>query len=567
MNILGLICFQGHASSAALIRNGELVAAAIEDRFTRRKQDTAFPANAIRYILDSQRLGISEIDEAAFAWDPRASLLHHLGRSALYLKNPWEYAFAERAGHGGLSRFDKFKRMCRVRRDFERHFQASPRIRYVPHHLAHSFSACIQVQREPALSVVADGIGDRSAVSVFAVDEGRHQKVAETPNPHSFGILYSALTQLLGLRPDKDEYKVMGLSAYGRPTRTESFRGLAAVKGARLRLDLGCFSIHRSASRFHTEKLLAALGAGPGASFQDKADIAKSLQDCLETNMVALIEQALAGLGRRPEVLCTSGGVFLNCLLNQRIREALGFREFHFSPIADDNGAPLGAAACSHHLRTGSMPRPYRGLDLGPSFSEEEMLAALARHPQARWERCAHPARAAAGLLSSGKVLAVHNGRTEFGPRALGFRSILADPRDPRMRDILCDRIKRREPFQPFAPSVLEERADEFFHMEGRRSMPFMIETVRVRREKSSLIPAVVHQDSTARVQTVSREADPAFHALIAEFDRLTGVPLVLNTSFNRKDEPMANSPDDALSCFVGTGIDALLLGPFLVRK
>lgn len=579
-NILGVICYQGHASAAALIRDGTPTDAVSEDRFTRRKQDTGFPVCAIRHILDRNGLRIEDISEVGFAWSPGRSLLGQIRQMLRIGPAPWPYFFSQRAHHSGLSRVDKFMRMWGAGSDFMRHFGHRPRLAFVPHHLAHSFSACMMIpDKTNLLSVVADGTGEESAISCYQVVNGRHQRAVETPFPHSFGILYSAITQLLGFIPDLDEYKVMGLSSYGgldpSPQVKSAMAALAVVTGARLRLNLGYFRLHRSASRFYDDSLAALLGArGKSAILEDPARIAFGVQELLERRMGELIEQAAARLPLRPDTLCTSGGVFLNCLLNQRLRQRfhgaaapVRFDHFHFSPIADDNGTALGAAAYLHHRRSGCWPEPYRYLNLGPEYSEAQMLAAVQGHPGLAWRRAEDPAPELAQRIAQGRVAAFYQGRTEYGPRALGFRSILADPRRADIKEILNKKIKLREPFCPFAPSVLAEKAADFFILADGQRFPYMIETVQVRPERARLIPGVVHVDGTSRIQTVSRAENPAYHALISEFDRLTGIPLLLNTSLNLHTQPIVNSPEDAIRCFLDSGIDDLALGPFLIEK
>ena len=449
-NILGIICHQGHASAAALIRDGVPTDAVIEDRFTRCKQDTAFPAHAIRHILERNRLDIADISEAGFAWSPSRSLRGQLRQMLRFGPASWDYFFARRADHAGLSRMDKFMRMRGVRADFVRHFGHCPRLTFVPHHLAHSYCACMAAQGKQSLfSIVADGTGEEAAVSCYQVLSGRHRRVSETLFPHSFGSLYSAVTQLLGFVPDLDEYKVMGLSSYGGiepdPRLQAKMDALAAVRGGRLELDLKYFRIHRNASRFYSESLAALVG-GPAAlaALEDRARIARCLQDLLERRMGELIEQAVSRLPQRPGTLCTSGGVFLNCRLNQRLRRRfqdpaapVRFEDFHFSPVADDNGTALGAAAYLHHQRSGCWPEPCRYLNLGPEYSQAQMLAAIKSHPGHAWRRIEDPAPEIARRIARGRVVAFFQGRAEFGPRALGFRSILADPRRADMRDVL----------------------------------------------------------------------------------------------------------------------------------
>ena len=580
INVLGIICYQGHASAAALVRDGVATDAMIEDRATRRKYETAFPADSIRRILKRNQLDIADVTEVAFAWSPLRTVLGQLGQMTRLGPSPWDYFFARRAGHGELSRAGKFRRMCGVRSDFTRHFGHCPRLGFVSHHLAHSFSACIAADGdEPILSVVADGTGEDAAISFYEVIGGRHRPVIDTPFPHSFGTLYSAVTQLLGFVPDSDEYKVMGLSPYGGaspdPRISAALDSLVRADGGRLTLDLRYFRPHRTADRIYDDSLAELLGgAGKLTSLEARAAVARCVQDLLERRMGELIEQVASRLPRRPRTLCGSGGVFLNCRLNQSLRErflrpeaSLRFDAFHFSPVADDNGSALGAAAYAYQRRSGRRPAPYADLFMGPEYGEEEMLAALEGHEDCAWTRTPDIASEVARRLAMNRVVAFFQGRAEFGPRALGSRSILADPRGADIKDRLNQKIKLREAFRPFAPSVLEERASEFFILPSQKRFPYMNETVSVRPDRAAAIPGVVHVDGTARIQTVSRADRPIFHALLSEFDRLTGVPVLLNTSFNLDTQPIVDSPEDALRCFLSSGIDDLALGPFLVER
>ncbi|OFZ22214.1 MAG: hypothetical protein A2X94_01790 [Bdellovibrionales bacterium GWB1_55_8] len=562
---LGVICYQGHGSAAALVREGVITDAIAEERFSRKKQDTSFPARAIRHILDSRNLSIHQIDRVGFAWSPVLSLAFQMRHFLRYNPHHFSYYFSERNGHHGFSRFDKFAKMLRISGEFRKTFDHCPPISYIPHHIAHSFAACAGVTDSHALSVVADGSSEGATVSVYEVRNSRHRLLSQTAFPHSFGILYSAVTQYLGFTPDSDEYKVMGMSAYGRSKPDHAILRLADLRASRLELDLKYFNHHRSASRFFSESLRSLLGENH--SFDEKADIARAVQDLLEQKMLELLEQAISQLVEIPPVLCTSGGVFLNCLLNQKIRERLGFKKFHFSPIADDNGTALGAAAYLHWKHASRMPQELRRLDLGPEY--EAGVIENAVRPLLGIKKTAGPAAIslAASRIAKGDVVGFMQGRAEFGPRALGFRSLLADPRNPEMKAILNEKVKLRESFRPFAPSVLVEHAPEYFEIQEGLNLPFMIETVRVRPGKAHLIPAVTHVDGTARIQTVSRDANPAYYDVISAFEQQTGVPMLLNTSFNLDKEPIVNSPQDAIGCFTNSGIDGLLIGDWFLEK
>ncbi len=566
-NILGIICFQGHSSAVALIRDGLVTDAIAEDRFSRRKQDTEFPFLAVDYLLEKYRLGIKDIDEIAFGWDPQLSLIFN-AKSLFRLPPPrLSYFFLKREEHHGYSRFDKFRAMISLGSALHSRYGAAPKISYIPHHLAHSFSACLMTPHDHMLSVVADGTAEEASFSVYEIEQGRHQKIAETKYPHSAGLFYSTITDYLGFKPDSDEYKVMGLSSYGTRHTINALKNLGHIRNGKLFLDLKYFDYHRGGGRFFSSELKRLLG--PAETFQQKADIAKAAQTLLEDWILDLIRQAVDKLsGKKPQVLCTSGGIFLNCLVNQRLRTELDFNKFHFSPIADDNGTALGAAASLFFKKHGKLPDYTGRLDLGPEYTDQQIEDALNKvGSQVRWEKLVNPYEMAAREIAQGRVIAFFSGRTEFGPRALGFRSILADPRIPGMKAILNEKVKLRETFRPFAPSVLREKAAVYFEVSNESDYPYMIETVYAKSGKRLQIPSVVHEDGTSRIQTVSKENHPAYYRLIEEFEKITGVPILLNTSFNLNQQPIVNSPDDALKCFLESGIDLLLMGQYLVNK
>jgi carbamoyltransferase len=569
--VLGVICHQGHSASAALLIDGRLVAAASEERFSRKKEDGGFPRLAIRFVLEQAGLSLQDVDVAAFAWNPWLSLRKHARFVIGGLPRSLAYLFQDRVQADTRSRFDKFRRMLDLRGDFKRHFGYCPPVRRVDHHLAHAASACYQSDFQDGVCLVNDGYGEYAAITAYSFQNGVFDKILEIDFPHSLGIFYSAITELLGLRAEMDEYRVMGLASYGSDARfRREVRKMVALSDDTLfELNLEYFLHQRSGRRF-SSPLLKQL-VGPVDSWDAKIAVAASAQAVLEESVLHLarqIERRIAPRTGSRSGLCLSGGVFLNCVLNQKLRESGIFRDYYFSPIASDAGTAIGAAQLISHAMSGSKPAPFRGLDLGPEYSDDEIMSALSRHDGLRIERVASPELAAARLLADSKVVGWFQGRMEFGPRALGYRSILADPRRPGMKDTLNLKIKTREKYQPFAPAVAHEAFDRFFGSSlESRDFPYMIETVSAKKAALDLIPAAVHVDGTSRVQTVKESDNAPFYRLLKHFEALAGVPVVLNTSFNRSDEPIVASPEDAVAAFLGSGLDFLVIGNFLVGR
>ncbi len=385
--------------------------------------------------------------------------------------------------------------------------------------------------------------------------------------PGSPGIYYSAVTRHLGFIPDNDEYKVMGLSSYGEPEFLDIFRKIISSNRGRIRVNTRLLDIHRGVheSSF-SPSVLKVIGPPrqPGSEITDlHKNIACSAQRALEETVLSMARY-LKDISRMDR-LVISGGVGLNCVMNGLVEREAGFLEVYPFPASHDAGTSIGAALQVHRKFYPEIPLVQpEGVFLGPSFTEEEILDVM-RMARLSWERPDNLPDKVAELIEQGKIVALFNGRMEFGPRALGNRSILADPRRDDMKDIVNSVVKHREPFRPFCPSCLEEHSGEYF--EGCGKAPYMIKTYPVFPEKIREIPSVTHVDGTARVQTVSRKTNPFYYDVIESFYRRTGVPVVLNTSFNIKGEPIVATPVDAVRCFYGTGIDALIMPPFLLLK
>ncbi len=578
MNILGINAYHGNAS-AALVSDGRLVAAVEEERFNRVKYAAGFPAAAIRYCLDTAGITLAEVDHVAIPRNPWARLGTKL-------------FFAMRMPKFARERAKVLARFVGIPEALAQAFACDPKslrakFHRVEHHQAHLASTFFVSPFDSAALLSADGLGD-FASTMWAVGEGNHIRVdGSIAFPHSLGMYYTGVTQYLGFRKFGDEYKIMGLAAYGQPAYMDEFRHIVrSTPGIGFRLGLEYFIHHLAGpemtwresdktpelgtmfSPFLSERL------GPSRDPQEPLeqrhhDTAATLQARLEEVLFEMLNALHRKTGQK--AVCLAGGVAFNCVANGLIFERTPFTEVFVQPAAGDAGLAVGAAYFVHHQilrrpRSFVMEHAY----WGPEYSPEKIRQAVAasRLSESGMEILERPeeeiAREAAKEIAAGRILGWFQGRAEWGPRALGNRSIVVDPRRAEMKDILNRRIKHREIFRPFAPSILEESTAEYF--ERSYPSPFMTLAYSVRPEKRSAIPAPTHVDGTGRLQTVSRQANPRYWRLIREFANLTGVPVVLNTSFN-DNEPIVCRPEEAIDCFLRTKMDALVLGDVLIRK
>jgi carbamoyltransferase len=566
MLVLGLLNMRDAA--AALVRDGRIVAAAEEERFARVKHVTALPLQAIRYCLREAGVGLADVDAIAVPWKYWA-----LGRRAslalgAMLRSPTWFRVKGRRGAERLSH--EWAELALLSRRLRDAFDAGgPRPVFLDHHLSHAASTFLVSPFERAAILVVDGASEAHTAMLASGEGTSISSLQRIPLPHSLGQYYAAFTAYLGFRPDHDEYIVMGLAAYGEP----KFAGLIREQILRLLPD-GAFHLNTRLLDFHLARvgvflpdLLRLLGANrrPDEDItQRHRDVAASVQLVLEETLLHLARH-LKHISRADH-LCLAGGVAFNCVANSRLRREAGFRQVYVQPAAGDAGAALGAGlwlACRRgDLRQREL---MRHAYLGPRFSEDECRhalhrAGLAGQALAQDDLCERMATE----LSLGRLVCWFQGRMEWGPRALGNRSLLADPRREDMRELINAKVKLREPFRPFAPSVLEERAGDYFEEAG--PSPFMLFTCPVRPSAKGVIPAVMHVDGTSRVQTVDRDSNPAFRKLLEAFERKTGVPVLLNTSFN-VNEPIVCNPDEAIRCFLQTEVDWLVLGNLLVGR
>jgi carbamoyltransferase len=571
--ILGLNAYHGD-SAAALVVDGELVAAAEEERFNRVKHCAGFPAQAARWCLEDAGIGPEDLDHVAIGRDPKANLVPKLARtirhglSARYLRQRLENAARVRDVGAELARaLDVDPKRLRAT------------MHNVEHHRAHAASAFLVSPFEEAAVLTVDGFGD-FASTMLAVGRGNRIEVLDRVLfPHSLGILYTAVTQWLGFPKYGDEGKVMGLAPYGEPAHLERMRELVRPSDGLFELELDYFTHHEEGvdmtwdegtptiGRIYSDRLVEAFGPArePRSELTPLyEDVARSLQEALEEAYLHLVRslQERTGLTN----LCLAGGVALNAVANGRIRPETAFDGVYVQPAAGDSGTAVGAAFHVWHEELGGergfvMDHAYTG----PEYSDAEIDAALASGGVTA-ERVDDERLFAevAERIAAGDVVGWFQGRMEFGPRALGNRSILADPRRPEMKDVLNERVKHREPFRPFAPSILAEAAGEWFEQDY--TSPFMVLVYKTLADKRHVIPAVNHVDDTGRLQTVEQRVNPRYHGLIREFGRQTGVPVVLNTSFN-ENEPIVMTPADAVRTFLETRIDLLVLGNRVVRR
>jgi carbamoyltransferase len=561
MLTIGVNYSQMHDSSACIVRDGELLFAVAEERISRVKHDAGFPVHAIEACLDFANVRADQVDEVCFGWQTAGPVFRH--DLKMYGTGQWPATYLNvlNSSRHFLSMWHQ-ESGARV---FERTFGTSkPRMRFVDHHLAHAISAYGYSGFDDAAIVVLDGRGAWEATSIWHGKNGRIEHVQTIPFPNSIGGFYSAFTEYLGFVPNSDEWKVMGLAPYGEPgVNLDAFITPETMNGT---------PYHVHTKRIHGGRTGAVAGIAEALGAQRVAEseieprhknIAFAVQEYCERAMMSVVRVALRKTNSKN--LCLAGGVALNSKANGKISAAGIAENLFVQPAASDDGVALGAALAPYLDRDGRLPsRAMRHAYFGPWFDDGAIETALKTY-KLRYTHVSDPAGAAAQLLSEGKILGWFQGRMEFGPRALGGRSILADPREPEMTAKVNNAVKFREWWRPFAPSMKRETAGEF--VESATDSPFMILTAQVRREMQNVIPAVTHVDGSARPQTVEQTANPLYWRLIDESGKRTGVPVVMNTSFNLRGEAIVNTPTDAIRTFFSSGMDALVVGSYLVEK
>jgi carbamoyltransferase len=572
--ILGINAYHGDAS-AALIKDGQLLAAVEEERFNRKKHCAGFPACAIQYCLSVAGISVHDLDHIGISRDPSAHLHKKILFSVRHVATLSGLIAARLANAAKVRNLEQeLAAALGVVPEFKAQFHN------VEHHKAHMASSFLVSGFDRAAILSIDGFGDFISTMWGYGDGTRIEVLDSIEFPHSVGIVYTATSQFLGFPKYGDEGKVMGLAPYGKPRYIEQFRDIVQTEpGGRFKLNLDCFLHHSEGvemtwdegsptiGRIYSDKFAEAFGPArekAQALTAREEDIAASLQLRLEEVAFHTLNHLFAVTGSRR--LCLSGGVAFNSVMNGKIPLHTGFKEVYVQPAAGDAGTAVGACYYIHNVLLGR-PREFvmEHAYTGPEFVNGE-ITQVVRSSGLRYRELNDQelTQQAAKAISEGKIVGWFQGRMEFGPRALGNRSIVVDPRRADMKDILNARIKKREPFRPFAPSVLEERTGQYF--EQTHPSPTMLMVYQVKPEKRAVIPAVTHVDGSGRLQTVSLRSNPRYYRLISDFEQMTGVPVVLNTSFN-EDEPIVCSPSHAMDCFQRTRMDVLFLGNFMVER
>jgi len=580
--IIGINAYHGD-SSACLLMNGKLIAAVEEERFKRIKHWAGFPIESIRYCLEEAGINICDVDHVAINTDPKANFIRKFGYT---LYNSPDLKFI-------LDRIKNKKERASVERELEKAFPGesiNAKIHYIEHHLSHLASTHFVSPFEESVTISIDGFGDFSSAALGTGLNGKIKVDKRVFFPHSLGIFYQALTQFIGFPHYGDEYKVMGLAPYGKPKFIEQMRDIVLLKSN------GLFELNLKYFRHHAEGVeYEWQGGSPviGELFnknemeilfdvtkRDKAaplenvhyDLAHSVQAMYEEAFFNVLNTAYKKYG--VDNLTLAGGCAMNSVANGKVRRCSPFKSVYIQSAAGDAGGAIGAAfvvasQLGENKEKFCMDHAY----WGPSFSNGYCKQLLEKESNAlKSARCSYEyideendlcTKTAEGI-ANGLVIGWFQGRMEWGPRALGNRSILGDPRRADMKDILNLKIKRRESFRPFAPSILREEVLNWFEEEN--DVPFMMQVFQIRENKRSEIPAVTHVDGSGRLQTVCKDTNPRYYSLISKFNRITGVPIVLNTSFN-ENEPVVCKPDEALNTFLRTKLDVLVLGNWFVSR
>ena len=591
MYILGVSCYY-HDAAAALLSDGALVAAAEEERFTRIKHDYNFPKNAIRFCLEQGRIQGADLDYVVFFEKPFRKLDRILMTTLATYPQSWR-VFRESMITWMI---DKLWVATTLQSELG---ISKDKVLFSEHHLSHAASAYLCSPFEHAAILTVDGVGEW-VTATYGIGRGNDIRLLKQINfPHSIGLLYSAFTAFLGFEVNEGEYKVMGMAPYGQPRYVDKVCKLVRQnEDGSFSLNMDYFCFHCSTDRTYNQRFVDLFGAPrpskmlffteetgfpkyfgePPANSRDLskqnqhyADIAASIQKVTEELLLRMANHLHRETGLKK--LCIAGGVGLNSVANSRILRETPFEELYVQPAAGDGGGALGAALWAHNTLLGK-PRNFamNSVYWGRSYTDGEIAKFLNENhvPYLHFDNEDALLDNVVDRLVQGKVVGWSQGRFEWGPRALGNRSILADPRNPDMKNIVNAKIKFREPYRPFAPSVLAEQAEKYFELpDARRHCParYMLYVVPVMDGQKSNLPAITHVDGTARLQTVFREQSPRYYRLIERFGQTTGIPVVLNTSFNLKGEPIVNTPANAFNTFSKSEMDAVVLENFLIEK
>jgi len=560
MKILGLNV--GHNSSAALLENGLIQAASEEERFNREKHSKAFPINAIKFCLNKCSTSINEIDEITIGMD--------LMKRA---KSRFDFRFmescpeiAKQAAEGALGDINK---RIGVEEALRKKLGYNGKITFLDHHDCHAAACYFPAEFNSAGILTIDGAGEKATTRIYHAKNSKIKKLLQIDFPDSMGLFYSLITNHLGFKIDSGEGKVMGLSSYGDDSLVDEMKKIVIIrKDKTYKLNKDYFNFSDTNINDFSNKFIKIFGEKreKGEKITKKHEnIAKAAQVVLEEVLFNLIKLTKELTGE--DNLCLGGGVVLNSVVNGKIVASKMFSDIYIYPASGDNGVAVGGAFHSYYLTEEDKifykenQCPY----LGYEASEKEVIEALNEY-NLKFSKPKNIYQETARLIVDNKILGWFSGRAEFGPRALGNRSILADPRNPKSKDILNAKIKFRESFRPFAPTILEEFADDYFETYGALS-PYMLLVFDVKQNKKSKVPSIVHIDDTARVQTINKIQNSRYWNLINEFYKISGVPVVLNTSFNRAGEPIVNTPKQAIEVFLGSGLDGIVIGDYIILK
>ena len=566
-NILG-INYGGHDTSACLMINGKIIAACEEERYSKIKHTREFPINAINDCLKVGDISIDELDEIAITYDPIYGIRENYLKSALEDEKRIEFL---------INDIERIKQTYNIQKLIREKTKFNGNIRYHLHHLCHLSSSYYVSGFDEALLVSHDGIGEIECSHFGIGKDGEISTVHKgTRYPNSLGLFYSAITHYLGWKHHSDEGIIMGLAPYGDDTKTipgtkktykEIFKEIISEDGDfDFIIEPSWISYYHVRDKWISDKFIEIFGPirEPSSEVTDNhKNIAAALQNRIEEIVLKQLDTAKRKFNQRR--LCFAGGVALNCSLNGKIIENGLFEEIFVQPASGDNGAALGACLLSHKILAGNLkPKKIHDFYLGSRFSNDEIKKILEKY-DVKYSYQENVSHETAISLKNGKIVGWFQGGAEFGPRALGNRSILTAPFPKSMKDYLNSRVKFREEFRPFAPAILFEHTKDYFKI--NQESPHMLIAVDVKEEKINEIPAVVHIDNTARVQTVTKENNLNFRKLLESFYEITNCPVILNTSFNVKGQPIVNTPEDALKCFLGTNIDVLILGNYFITK
>ncbi len=566
MYILGISCYY-HDAAAALLKDGEIIAAAEEERFTRKKHDQGFPINAINFCLKKANITPEDIAYAVFYEKPLLKferlLMQHLHA---YPSSYW--SFYKAIPSWVVEKLRVPTTIQKKLKQGKKRFNGE--ILFLEHHIAHAASSYLVSPFQEAAILTVDGVGEWTTTASGYAKGNDIVLQKKIDFPHSLGLLYSAVTAYLGFKVNNDEYKVMGLAPYGKPTYYEKIKKLIDIKeDGSYALDMSYFVYHYK-TEMPSKKFIEEFGPmrKSGESLDQRhKDIAASVQKVLEETLFTILNSLYKET--KCDNLCMAGGVALNSVANGKITKRTPFKNVFIQPAASDAGTALGAALYIWHTILGNKRTIVQETSyFGPSFTTEEIKTCLDEQKiiYKEFKSKKDIVKKTAELLAQDSVIGWFQGAMEWGPRALGNRSILSNPCNPHMKDILNAKVKHRELFRPFAPVILQEKVHEWFEI-NKDEEPFMLFVYPFKKEKRHLVPAVVHVDGSGRLQTINKKQNTEYYAVIHEFEKITGVPILINTSFNIRGEPIVCTPQEAYRCMMGTGIDYLVMDHFIIAR